>query len=218
MNYSCVRPWFRHNMRALCIAATLAGFLSVGHAAITWNGTSGDWSDGVKWNPAGVPGSGTEVIITNGSVRLTNTTDYLASLTISNATLIFSNWDTALTATNVIIQNGATVTHAPNTAMTTNADGSWPTYGRVYIVCTNFELQPGGTIDAAGKGFLGGGPASGYAYGPGAGGVYVDGTWGAGAKRNNIFNALNSPSRGIMVFGAAFSRKPWRLISDAELS
>ncbi|MBK9337639.1 MAG: hypothetical protein IPM98_14175 [Lewinellaceae bacterium] len=36
----------------------------------TWNGTSGNWSDGSKWIPVGVPTSTDEVVINNGTVTL----------------------------------------------------------------------------------------------------------------------------------------------------
>ncbi|MDD5677643.1 MAG: hypothetical protein PHW60_06570 [Kiritimatiellae bacterium] len=193
------RRWFRPDAGVVCLVVAWAGLFPVVHAATTWNGSSGYWSDSAKWNPAGVPGDGVDVLITNGSVLLTNATANLASLTISGATarLTFSNWDTALTATNVSIQDGAIVTHVTNSATTTNADGSWPADGRVYIVCgTNFDLQAGGTIDAEGRGYCGtnacgpgGGLQSGgsgtpanYGSGAGYGGSGGYGTCSGGSK------------------------------------
>ncbi|MDD5678683.1 MAG: hypothetical protein PHW60_11970 [Kiritimatiellae bacterium] len=174
--------WLRSGLtRVFCVIAFLALGLPAARAATIWNTAgSGDklnWSDANNWNPAGVPGDGAEVVITNGSVLLTNATYNLASLTITGATtrLTFSNWDTKLTATNVIIQSGATITHVTNSALTTNELGEWPTDGRIWIAgCTNLELQTGGQIDAYGRGFLGGLSTNGR--GPGGGGLAKNGT------------------------------------------
>ncbi|MDD5676732.1 MAG: hypothetical protein PHW60_01920 [Kiritimatiellae bacterium] len=181
-----------HWLVVIYIAAALAIALPSARAATTWDTAgSGDklnWSDANNWNPAGVPGDGAEVVITNGSVLLTNATYNLASLTITGATtrLTFSNWDTKLAATNVIIQNGATVTHVTNSALTTNELGEWPTNGRVWIVCTNLNLQAGGQIDVSGRGFLGGLYTNGC--GPGGGGLAQNATiyyGGAGGHGGN---------------------------------
>ncbi|MDD5679369.1 MAG: hypothetical protein PHW60_15480 [Kiritimatiellae bacterium] len=165
--------------RIVYIAAALTIGLPSARAATTWDTAgSGDklnWSDANNWNPVGVPGDGAEVVITNGSVLLTNETAALSSLTITNATLTFSNWMTRAIATNVTIQNMGTFTHVTNSATTTNADGSWPTNGRVWIVCTNLDLQVGGQINAKWRGYRGGDAfTNGYGPGRGAGGNSLD--------------------------------------------
>ncbi|MDD5676731.1 MAG: hypothetical protein PHW60_01915 [Kiritimatiellae bacterium] len=202
--------------RIVCIVAALAIGLTAARAATTWNTAgSGDklnWSDANNWNPVGVPGDGAEVVITNGSVLLTNATYNLASLTITGATarLTFSNWDTKLTATNVIIQSGATVTHVTNSATATNELGEWPADGRVWIVCTNFDLQVGGKIDTKGQGYIGGesyangyGPGGGigsnaanYGGGGGHGAIGGRGSQGAGGAAYDSTNAPITPGSG----------------------
>lgn len=131
----------------------------------TWTGT-GDWfANSGNWNN-GLPSAGDEAIIASGLVVLTNSTPDLGSFTMSGGTLIFSNWNTVLSATNVTIQNGATVTHFTNSAVSTNTDGQWVPDARVFIVCTNMTIEMGGKIDVTGRGFMAGkGPGYGVGYG-----------------------------------------------------
>ena len=90
---------------------------------------------------------------------------WLQSLTISNtATLIFTNWDTTLSATNVTISTNATVTCAgpfTNDVMS----------NRVYVVCSNLTLCAGGRIDVDSAGHYRGETNLAHVngYGPGAG-------------------------------------------------
>ncbi|MBI2441410.1 MAG: hypothetical protein HYV35_08580, partial [Lentisphaerae bacterium] len=75
-------------------------------ATVTWltpGPSTNDWSVATNWSGGNAPTNGDDVIITNLNigVRLTNATPSLASILLSNkCTLIFSNWDTSLTATN----------------------------------------------------------------------------------------------------------------------
>ncbi|MDD5678684.1 MAG: hypothetical protein PHW60_11975 [Kiritimatiellae bacterium] len=199
-----------HWLEVIYIAAALAFALPSARAASTWDTAgSGDklnWSDANNWNPAGVPGDGAEVVITNGSVLLTNATYNLASLTITGATtrLTFSNWDTKLSASNVIIQSGATVTHVTNSAATTNALGEWPTDGRVWIVGTNLDLQEGGQIDAYGRGFRGAedgayiiGGTNGYGPGGGLKALNYGGGAGHGATGGYSSYCAGGPMYGL---------------------
>jgi len=141
-------------------------------AACTWGGSAnGDWFDATKWVGSVPPtNTGDSVSITNGSVLLTNSTPYLSSFLITNASLTFSNnWNTQLIASNVTV--AGTLTHAANLTTTTNASGQWIPTNRVYVVCTNFTLTTSGMIDVSTKGFLGG-PAYGATStgcGPGGG-------------------------------------------------
>ncbi|MDD5678184.1 MAG: hypothetical protein PHW60_09375 [Kiritimatiellae bacterium] len=197
------RKFFRRNLTAFYVIAIPACFLSATYAMTTWTGGTGDWSAPGNWS-SGVPADGSDAVITNGSVLLTNATANLASLTISNAMLTFSNWDAALSATNIIIQNNATVTHVTNSASTTNALGEWPADGRVWVVCTNFDLQAGGQINAFGRGYRGGVVSTESGYGPGKGTVspsYYGGGAGHGGKGGmasvgypgGIYDQTNAP-------------------------
>lgn len=129
----------------------------------TWNTTAGDWSNDGNW-VGGHPVAGDDAIITNAgaAVRLTSSTVYINSLTNSQ-TLIFSNWNTTLSAINVTILSGGIVTVA--SAFTTNAGVM---SNNVYIVCSNMTVATGGKIIADGKGYAGGAVGA-NGYGPGAG-------------------------------------------------
>ena len=107
-------------------------------------------------------GAGTVVVSTAKEV---------VTLVVSNgATLMFTNWTTTLTASNVtVLSNGVVTLPEPF------KDG-WMS-NRVHFVCSNFLLAAGGTIDVSGRGFLyGNGPGGGNTDGknrwPGAGGSY----------------------------------------------
>ena len=154
--------------------------LSTSAATRTWITTSGtnDWFVSSNWSDSAVPQAGDDVVITNNNVGvlLTNspTANGLGSLTISNrATLVFSNWSTTLSATNVWILTNATVTCAG--PFTNNMMSN-----RVWIVCTNLFIAAGGKIDAEGKGYRTGLAAAATGFGPGAGGGYSSGGGGGG--------------------------------------
>jgi hypothetical protein len=101
-------------------------------------------------------------------VQLTNSTAELGSVLLAG-TLSFSNWNTTLLATNVTVAQYGVVTHYP-------CDTNVAAYNtnRIWIICSNLNVQTGGTITAFAKGFvLGQGPgtgAGGYA-GSGHGGI-----------------------------------------------
>ena len=109
----------------------------------TWKGATGDWFDGNNWTN-GVPGNGDDAIVNSGLVLLTNSTPALGSLTQGGGDLVFSNWTTALTATNVYLYGG---THSTPAAFTAGQMSN-----RVWIACTNLFLAAGARIDVAGKG------------------------------------------------------------------
>jgi len=148
--------------------ALLMGLLWVagtGWAAdLTWVGPSnGDWFASGNWNPAQAPNTGDTVFITNGYVLLSNTSAPQASLTITNASLIFTNWGTRLDVTNVVVLNKGILTLPP---AYTNAEMS----NRVYVICSNFFLASGGKIDVAGMGYRGTNRTTGSGPGAGTGG------------------------------------------------
>ena len=128
----------------------------------------GDWSSPANWW-LGVPAAGSDVFVGGTNLHLTNSTPVLGHVTISNATLTISGWDTALRAADVHLDSNVTVT-TPG-AFTVDADKS-----RVLIECGDLTIEDGAAIDVSKKGWSCGLPAgtSGNAakasgYGPGAG-------------------------------------------------
>ncbi len=145
-----------------------ASFLVMAHlspaATNTWKGVAnGDWFSTNNWTALAVPGAGDDVVVTNSSILLTNSTANLASFSIANATLTFTNWTTALNASEVQIRNLGILTHGVCGATTGN-----PT-NRVYVVCSNLTVNSGGLITAKGLGYQGG---------PGAGTSRSSGSYG----------------------------------------
>ena len=151
---------------------TLAGasgavaIVNAGAADALWTTTGGtnDWFNSANWRDGFLPYEDSDVLITNKStgVLLTNSSPNLKSLTLAS-TLVFSNWNTSLSASNVLIQANGVVTLPP--AFTT-AEMS----NRVWFVCENFTLSSNAVINADGCGYYTG-------YGPGA----VSGQYGCGA-------------------------------------
>ena len=142
-----------------------------------WSGT-GNWNVASNWTGGIAPVSGDAVVITNGTVMLSNAPPQLAYFMITNASLVFTNYapntTNSLQATTVLIRNGATITHSPNTATSTNGAGQWVPDGRVFVACTNLIVDVGGKIDAMGKGYAGGGNHT-NGCGPGRGLFYAAG-------------------------------------------
>ena len=165
-------------LRARCVLALAAIVLLAGAMAAradtnAWTVASGtnDWyGDTNYWSLTHFPLAGEDVVITNAGVGvlLTNSapaSSSFNSLVISNtATLIFSNWDTALSATDVKIQKSSIVTCAG--PFTNSPEMS----NRVWLVCSNLFIAASASINANGKGYTGGaGPGSGTAVGQGGG-------------------------------------------------
>lgn len=166
-------------------------------------GVDNNWFDGGNWS-VGVPSNGEHVVIDTNyvtaytNILLTSSTPWLASFSISNRMLTFSNWGTVLQATNVTLWNKGVLTLPP--AYTNNQMSNL-----VYIVCSNFLLGANGSIDAAGKGYAGGAGLSGSGYngngpGKGYGGYYGNGAghggaggWYAGLSVGAEYDATNAP-------------------------
>ncbi|MEI7435946.1 MAG: hypothetical protein WCL16_03950, partial [bacterium] len=150
---------------------------------VTWRGT-GDWFRAVGTWSNGVPGPGSNVWIASGSVTLTNATPQLGEFAIGEATLVFTNWNTYLTASNVAVLSNGVMTLPP--AFTTNAGLS----NRVWVVCTNLTINAGGQINTDYKGYAGG-LASANGYGPGAGLASAGGA-GHGGRGGTIGSAFGA--------------------------
>lgn len=129
-----------------------AMFLGIGLASAqtprTWvGGPGGAWSEPANWDPTGEPQAGDSVTVDDGaSVILSQPTAALASFTLENATLTFTNWNTTLYAGTVTIGDDAVVT----------LPGPFDEGGisnRIHIVCTDFILAADGVLDADGMGY-----------------------------------------------------------------
>lgn len=135
-------------------------------AVRTWGGSSnGDWFLPGNWVESAVPGDGDDVAISSGSVLLTNTTANLSSFVITNATVTFTNWNTALRATNISILNNGKLQCA---VCFTNYDQS--NTNRVFLQCSNLTVTIGGQINVSSNGFRGGKNGSVPFHGSGPGG------------------------------------------------
>ena len=174
------------------ISLTLAFAPATQAADRTWTGAANnDWFNNANWLPSGYPQTGHSVDITNGSVLLTSDTAVLTSLSIANATLIFSNWTTRLLATNVTMQNGGKFTLPA--AFTTSQMSN-----RVWVVCTNLTMEAGGSMDVDGKGYAqqyGPGLGSGSS-GSGYGGKGANGGSGGGGSTYGSTNTPTDPGSG----------------------
>ena len=164
----------------------------------TWNTATGSWHEAGNWTPAGVPGPGDGVSITNTGayVLLTNSTA-IQSLTLNKA-LLFSGWSTVLTGDQVTVQNGGTI-GLP--AAFTNLTA----VHRVSIVCSNLTVASGGSINVNARGFAGGTSTHPAGYGPGgAGGNTAGGGHGgagsgwtlAGTENDTVDAPTNAGSGG----------------------
>jgi hypothetical protein len=106
--------------------------------------------------------------LTNGGAgRFTAATGTAGNVTISNYSLFLEwGWETnRLKAGNVTVGNGGKITHAWNTATSTNAAGQWVPDGGIFIECSNLTVQTGGEINGNGVGY--GGLLGSSGYGPG---------------------------------------------------
>ncbi len=157
----------RHGTHAW-LGLLLAAFaLSAEAGAVrTWRAaTTGDWFDAANWVEGASPVAGDDVFVTNagGAVLLTNATDSLNSLWLSQR-LTFSNWVTQLTAIDMRVASGGLVSCAGPFAGT-----AMPS--RVWIACSNLTVDFGGRIDVSGLGYQAGSNnvAEGVGSGPGGG-------------------------------------------------
>jgi len=155
----------------------LAGSAGAALAGVrTWQGgVSADWFDDGNWLEEAAPAAGDDVTIAAGTVLLTAGTPALASLSLTG-TLVFSNWNTTLSAAEVTVGGGGVMTLPPaytNAVMSNN----------VVVVCSNLTVASGGKIDVDGKGYAGGARFStspaGDGHGPGRG---IGNAYGVGAS------------------------------------
>lgn len=178
-------------------ARTLAAqFYSTSGETKTWAGV-GNWATSSgNWSPAGMPSPLDRIIFESGTVTLSEPRSAAAVIVSNTAALVFTNWTTTLTASNVTVQSGGEITLA-----SAFADGQMS--NRVHIICTNFTVESGGSIDADAKGFrYDSGPGKGEgALGYGAGGGYGGGggdvqAYGAGGSTYGAADAPIAPGSG----------------------
>ncbi len=124
----------------------------------TWIGPTngGDWAVGANWSGSSVPADGDVVSLMGAvTVRLSSATAWLSDLTLSNATIIVTNWNNHIQSTNITIRSGGRIMPAGPFA-TSDAPS------RVSILCTNLVVMQGGMIAADGAGYkTGQGPGNG---------------------------------------------------------
>ncbi|MDD5706126.1 MAG: G8 domain-containing protein [Kiritimatiellae bacterium] len=172
------------------VALTLV--LATGHAWAapkTWvGGATGTWATDSNWSGAAAPAGGDDVVLTNAGVTVTldTSTPYLGSFAISNtATLVFTNWSTLLSATNVLVGASGKITAAGPFFDTTMSN-------RVNIACQGLTVAMNGSIDVGAKGYAGGrfpNDDQRFAHGPGKGsGEYM----GAGGSHGGVGGGSHS--------------------------
>lgn len=174
----------------------------------TWSGgKTGSWDVAANWVETAVPTTNDTVFIANTSavVVLSSSTFPLASIQLAG-TLIFTNWDTTLTAVDVTVTNGGKITHYVNT----DSNAPWTPDARIAISCSNLNVQTGGVINADAKGYIAPainkasyGPGAGYnSYGGGAGYGGVGGVgdllyvFSSGKEYGDPYNPTNPGSAG----------------------
>ena len=197
----------RHRI-CLSLVALIAALSPVQAGTKTWNlAGTGSWTNAGNWFEMAIPAAGDNVYITNASanVILDSPSFSLGSITISNATLTFSNWTTTLTASNVTIKNNGKLT-LPSSF----TEGQMS--NRVYVVCTNFTVEAGGQIMADGRGYaVNNGPGKGGATqesgGGGYGGRGGQGGWSGGTP-GATYGSTNAPVDPGSGGGATYGGNP----------
>ena len=136
--------------------------------------------------------------MTNGSVLLTNSTAQLDTFTITNATVTFTNWTTALNATSIAIWNNGKL---QTTVCNTNAALS--NTNRVCLLCSNLTVNAGGTINVSLQGFIGGYNSGAIKTGTGPGGGGSDASRGGGGGYGGAGGKANDNTAGGPAYGSA---------------
>jgi len=147
----------------------------------------GSWHTPTNWSLSHTPQEGEDVIVKH-NLSLTNSTPLLSSCVISNARVIFYNWNTKLQAAySLIITNNGRL-GLPN-AFTNTASSN-----RIYVVCSNFYLGAGCEVNAnttgwtratgpgTGIGASYGNSRPGYSFGPSYGSITNPIEPGSGAQ------------------------------------
>jgi hypothetical protein len=115
----------------------------------------GNWNTPAVWTLGRRPIAG-DVVAIRTNVTLSGPTERLSSVT-NWSTLVFTNWDTCLSADTIYLAAGSTITHAECYATNQTPLVS----NRVYISCNDLVVASGAAINADSKGY--------YPFGPGTG-------------------------------------------------
>ncbi|NLF23528.1 MAG: hypothetical protein GX590_10255, partial [Lentisphaerae bacterium] len=159
-------------------------------------GVAGDWQDAANWIQEAVPTDGDTVFITNAGsvVTLSCTTSNLTAATVSR-TLVFTNWTTRLRATTVTLKSGALL-KLPGSFDDTQMSN------RIHIVCHDFTMEQGSTINADYGGYAkNAGPSKGannsnYSAGAGHAGQGGDSSYAFGGLACGSLAAPELPGSG----------------------
>lgn len=174
-----------------------ANFASIAGQTKTWSGTD-NWENEAKWSPVGIPGPRDDVILQSGSVLLARPHNIMSLVVSNTATLVFTNWTTTLSVSNIVIlRSGATVTMPKPFVYGTQMSN------RIHFVCSDFLMESGSLIDASAKGYLthtgpgkGTGSGSNHGAGGGYGGRGGDSDSGIGGATYGATNAPIDPGSG----------------------
>ena len=116
----------------------------------------GEWHDPATWLGGIIPGPGDRVTISN-DVDLCCGTFALESLTLTNsAKVVFQNWHSLLSATNIVLSSGVITAARPFNSYTNHIWQMWIPSNRVAISCASIFVGAAAAIDVSGKGYLGG--------------------------------------------------------------
>ena len=133
------------NLTAFLGLLLLTAGTSLHAETTTWDGSTANWNES-HWDN-GVPQVGDEVVISSGTVTLSNATPALISYTQGGGVLAMTNWMTKLEATTVTLNAGKM---QPANAFTNSVMSN-----RVWIVCTDLTIASGAIINANGLGYAG---------------------------------------------------------------
>ncbi len=164
---------------------------------VIWVGGFGNWNDPNKWtNTSGiamVPGDGdTAMILTAGSsVRVDTATAELSLFRMTTGILVFSNWNTRLSAADIRIEGG--------TVTLPNAFTWLEPSNRIWLAAgTNFFLASNATLNANFKGYATtNGPGGGISQSGGGSGAGHGGWGGRNAPNNRGGSPYNDPTAPI---------------------
>jgi len=188
------------NAISLLIACALIATANSSSALTVTATSNGRWADASTWDIR-VPSAGDDVVVPSSRIVTNDApTASLSSLSVAGS-LVFSGWDSPVTAATVTIDGS--VTHLTNSATTTNASGGWVPDNRVFFIATNFTLSSSGIINVDGKGFMGGltsgspgnGPGGSTSVGSAPGGSY-GGRGGPGSNSSQpapVYGSAEAP-------------------------
>ena len=180
-------------------SVTIADYSYTPGANATTN--AGDWNSSAAWSLGRPPLPGDDVTVTH-SLLLSNTTALINSLTVSNATLTFTNLETVLRATLVHVMTNGVIRHVTNSA-TATVGGVWVPDAKVRIACTDLTIDLGGRIHGDSAGFTGGPTEGQSGRGPGGGGWVTSGGQRGGGGGYGANGGAGASAPGGGAYGGA---------------